>query len=191
MINGADIFSRVQTFKTENFLDFLHTIISQNNCFALLINLVMLHIVQLARHFCKLRVGVASCDGRGRDNEWRSSLVNQDRVYFVNNRVMERALAQLLSLANHVVAQVVKPKLVIRAISDISLICLDPSTGLEALHPGIVMVRITEIRVIYKRVIRNNNCCFQAQEMVYLPHPSGITLGKIIVDRHNMHALAG
>ena len=80
------------------------------------------------------------------------------------------ALHHSLLVDGHIVAQVVKAELVVRAVGDVCLI-----------H-GLALGRLDLV---------DHEADGQAEETVYLAHPLGVALGKVIVDRYNVHALAG
>ena len=79
------------------------------------------------------------------------------------------SLHELLGIELHVVAQIVKTKFVIGSVGDIGVI------GFLALFIG---------------QTGNNHATGQAKEVIQLSHPSRVTLGQIVVDRNDMHALA-
>ena len=60
--------------------------------------------------------------GRTRDDERRTRLINEDRVDFVHDGIVLAALVHLRQLGFHVVAQIVKAKLVVGRIGDIGLV---------------------------------------------------------------------
>ena len=54
------------------------------------------------------------------NNKRRSGLVDQNRVYLIDDRVMQLSLNQLLLVDDHVVTQIIKSKLIIRHIGDVT-----------------------------------------------------------------------
>ena len=79
------------------------------------------------------------------------------------------ALDHVLLIKGHVVAQIVKAQLVVRAVGDIG------SIG------GAALVRLE---------IVDDEADREAEEAIDLSHPLRVALGQIIVDRDNVHALA-
>ena len=71
---------------------------------------------------------------------------------------------------DHVVAQVVEAELVVGAIGDIR--------GVGGL-------------LAFARHLRQVHSYRQSEEAVHTPHPLGVALGEVVVDSHDMHALAG
>ena len=80
------------------------------------------------------------------------------------------ALYALVHINGHVVAQVVKTKLVVGTVGDVSLV-----------H------RLTILRC--NRM--DDQTGRQTEVTVYLAHPLGVTLCQIVVDRDDVHTLAG
>ena len=108
--------------------------------------------------------------GLSRDDERRARLVDEDRVHFVDDRVAQAALHALADREHHVVAQVVEAELVVRAVGDVG--------GVRGL-----LVRVAHLREVHADR--------QAEELEDAPHPVGVALGEVVVDRDDMHALAG
>ncbi len=107
--------------------------------------------------------------GRTGDDQRRARLVDQDRIDLVDDRVVEGPLDHGVHVVLHVVAQVIEAQLVVGAVGDIAAI------GLGALLVG---------HVVHDHAGR------EAEEAVDLAHPLGVALGKVVVHRHDMHALA-
>ena len=114
--------------------------------------------VQLGRF-----VGRAGNDQRG------TRLVDQDRVHFVDDGVMQAALVAVGLAQRHVVAQVVETELVVGAVGDVGAV-------------GGVLVRMRHARVDHAHA--------QAQPVVQLAHLGGVAAGQIVVHRDHVHALA-
>ena len=108
--------------------------------------------------------------GLARDDERRARLVDQDRVHFVDDRVAQAALHALARREHHVVAQVVEAELVVGAVGDVG--------GVRGLLVGVAHLR----QVDADR---------EAEEPVDAPHPVGVALREVVVDRDDVHALAG
>src|SRR5438132_10248498 len=106
--------------------------------------------------------------GRTADDERRSRLVYQDRVYFIDNRVMITALDLLLARGGHsVVAQIIETELAVRAVSDVAGVLLAP-------------------RVRFLIVLNATDS--QPKKIVERTHPFGVASREIIVHRHQMRA---
>src|SRR5947199_7437738 len=109
--------------------------------------------------------------GRSADDEWRPRFVDQDRVYFVDNRVMITALDLLFARGGHtVVAQVIEAELAVRSVRDVA---------------GVLLT--TNIRLL----IVLNTANGQPEKCVKLPHPFGVAASEIIIHRYEMRAAPG
>ena len=80
------------------------------------------------------------------------------------------ALYHVLLVQRHVITQVVKAELVVGAVCDIRIVRFAAFIGAE---------------VVY------NQADAQTEEAVDLSHPLRVTLGKIIIDRDDMHTVSG
>ncbi len=137
-----------------------------------------------SRHFGKLRLAslfklpcehvaklIKPCGlaALSRYNKRSPRLVYKDRIDLVHDGEMKTSLNKLFFIYDHVVPQIIKSKLVIGYICYIAVVRLAPF-------------------IIVHAVKHDSDC--KPQEFVYLSHPLGVTLGKIIVYRNDMHALA-
>ncbi len=100
----------------------------------------------------------------------RASLVDQDRIDFVDDRVMQAALQALGRLECHVRAQVVEAVLIVGAVADVAGVGL--ALGLHALAG-------------------HDDADAHAQRRVDRAHPGGVALGQVVVDGDHVHAFAG
>ena len=108
--------------------------------------------------------------GLARDDERRARLVDQDRVDFVDDRVVEAALHALRRLEHHVVAQVIEAELVVGAVGDVG------------------RVRRLLGRVVHLRQVDADR---QPEEAVDPPHPVRVALREVVVDGDEVNAVAG
>jgi hypothetical protein len=104
-----------------------------------------------------------------RNNQRRARFVDQDRIDFIDDRVVQLALIPFARRGGHVVAQVVETEFVIGAVRDIG------------------SVRALLVRMVH---LRQDHADRQAEKAVNPSHPFGISLGQVIVDRDDVHALA-
>src|SRR5437763_14013304 len=101
--------------------------------------------------------------GRAADDERRPRFVDQDRVYFVDNRVIIAALDLLFACRGHsVVAEIIETELAVRAVSDVA---------------GVLLA--TDIRLLV--VLNATNA--QPNEIVERTHPFRVASGEIIIHR--------
>src|SRR5687768_12909593 len=88
-----------------------------------------------------------------RDDQRGAGLVDQDRVYLIDDGIVVAALDAIGQVELHVVAQVVEAELVIRAVSDVG---------------GVTLAPLLVIQVV------NDHPNRQAQKLVELSHPLGV-----------------
>ena len=103
------------------------------------------------------------------NNERGTRFVDEDRVDLVDNRVIVRALDHLLEMEFHVIAQVVETQFVIGAVGHIAGILLAPFLVGQAVDDA---------------------AHGQAEELIDLAHPCCVAARQIVVDGHDMYALA-
>ena len=103
------------------------------------------------------------------DDKRRTGLIDEDGVDLVDDDEVMAALDHVLLIKSHVVAQIVKAELVVRAVGDIG------SIG------GAALVRLE---------IVDDQADREAEEAIDLPHPFRVALGQIVVDRDDVHALS-
>lgn len=104
------------------------------------------------------------------DDQRRTGLVDEDRVDLVDDGEVVAALDELLLGPRHVVAEVVEPELVVRAVRDVAGVLL---TALGRSHVG------------------DDAADLEAEELVHPAHHLGVALGQVVVDRDQVHTLAG
>ena len=97
-------------------------------------------------------------------------LVDQDRVDLVDDRVGVTALDHVGDRPGHVVAQVVEPELVVRAVGDVAGVLLAP---------------------LLRRHVGQDAADGQPQEAVHPAHQLGLVLGQVVVHRDHVHPPAG
>ncbi len=107
--------------------------------------------------------------GGAGDDERSAGFVDQDAVDFIDHGEVEGALHHLAALVLHIVAQVVEPEFVIGAVGNVA------GVGFAPLRFG---------------QIRYDDADGQTEEGVKLPHPFRIAAGKVVIDRHDVDALA-
>ena len=155
----------------QHILDAFATGFGQRNClefFILVVSGGILH--QLLHHDVDLAVQIRTVLGGAGDDQRRAGFIDQDGVDLVNDRVEEIALDHIFQAVFHVVAQVVEAELVVGAVGDVG----------GVLHPLGVLV-----------LAMDDHAVGQAEEIVDLPHPVGVTPSEVVVNRDDMNALAG
>ena len=138
--------------------------------------------IELRRELGEAVVEVRGLLGRAGDDQRRARLVDEDVVDLVDDReVVHRdrpavladapaVLDLLLQPGGHVVAQVVEPELGVRAVRDVRRV------GRALLLVGLVVLQHAD---------------GQAEAFVDRPHPVRVAAGQVVVDRDDVHALAG
>ena len=104
------------------------------------------------------------------DDQRRARFVDQDRVHFVDDAVVQPALHPVCAFVDHVVTQVVEAVFVVGAVGDVGLV---RGLLLLARHVGQV------------------DADAQTQEVVQLAHPLRVAVRQVVVHGDHVHALAG
>ena len=132
---------------------------------------ILLEIVEVLDGGTILFVELIVAFGYGTgDDQRRSGVVDQYRVDLIDDGVVVFALYEVFGRRGHVVAQVVETVFVVRTEGDIGHVSLTAGVGV-----GLRIVDAGDRQTV---------------EFVHRPHPFGVTLGQIVVDRYHVHALA-
>ena len=136
----------------------------------LLIDLVVLARAQALRHLGELLVPLVDVPGGGPGDDQRSAcLVDENGVDLVDDDEGVAPLDQILGALSHIVAQVVKTELIVRAVGDVAGVLLTTLCG---------------------SLTGQNATGGQPQEAVDAPHEVGLVLGEVVVDGYHVDALA-
>ena len=149
-------------------LDMLGTVFGQVDRFGLFVLLIII-LGQIEHDLVDPDIQLGLVVGGAGDNQRGARFVDQDRIDLVDDREIEGAMDHLLAVELHIVAQIIEPQLVVRRIGDVAAI------GFAALH----FVEVGD-----------DDPGGQPQETIDLPHPFGVAAGEIVVDGHDMNALA-
>ena len=125
---------------------------------------------------------------RARDDQRGPGLVDEDVVHLVHDAVVELALDELRRRELHVVAQVIEPELAVGPVGDVGPVGLLPRAGPEVRHAhvGRAHRRVEQVgRLVLEDAHR------EPQGVVDGPHPLGVPLGQVVVDRDDVDPLAG
>ena len=162
-------------FCDEQVLKRLHTLFGQVYLLAFLINRIIprtfffLLALKLWHHGIEREIERAVSIGRTGDNQGCARLIDEDRVHFIDYRKVQFSLDFLLNRVRHVVAQVVKTKLVIGAVGHVT------GVGVSALLRG---------------QATDDDANAQAEKVVELGHPLRVTTSEIVVDRDDVYTSA-
>ena len=104
---------------------------------------------------------------RTRDNERSTCIVNEHRVYLVDNSIIMLALYKVGGTHGHVVTKVVKTKFVVSTKSNVAIVCTTASFTV-----GLVLVDAVHA---------------QPMELIERSHPFRVTFGEVVIDSHHVH----
>ena len=164
------IFRVVDVGDAERGFDALGALVGQADGLFLLFNLEVNVALERADDRVHSRVEVGRFVARAGDNQRGARFVNQDGVHFVDDGEVVAALHQLALADDHVVAQVVEAQLVVRAVGDVA---------------GIGGAALGAVQIV------DNQADAQPHEAVDFAHPFAVAARQIVVDGHDVHALAG
>ena len=105
-----------------------------------------------------------------RDDQRRTSIVNQHRVDLIDDGIVVLALHEVFRAHGHIVAQIVETKFIVRTERDVGLISA----------AACFRVRLMLIDAVYA----------QSVEHIERAHPFRVTLGQIVVDCHDVNTIA-
>ena len=153
---------------TSPFLHALHPCVVEGYGAALLVDLVIA-LIEPGDQAVDGLIEVGLVLRRPRDDEGRAGLVDEDRIDFIDDGVVEGALDHGFELELHVVAQVVETELVVGAVGHVGDVGGTALIVRKAMHDAADL---------------------DAQEPVDLAHPLGIAARQIIVHGDDVNALA-
>ena len=160
----------VEVVDAELVLDELDALLGDGDRALVLLDLVVGVALHQRHDPGELAVPLGAGLGRAADDQRGAGLVDEDRVDLVDDREVVPALHQVGLAPGHVVAQVVEAELVVRAVGDVAGVLLAPVRRLLA---------------------GQDDADRQAEEPVHPAHPLGVALGQVVVDRDDVHAVAG
>ena len=169
MVLRRDVGGVVEVVDAEGLFHIEHALVGEGGGLALLVDGVVLFLFEPADDLVDLLIEIGGLVGRAGDDERGTGFVDEDGVHFVDDGVMVTALHKLLGVKFHVVAQVVEAELVVRAVGD---------------------VRGVGFLALFVAQARDDDADAEAEEGIEPAHPFGVTLGEVVVDGHDMHALA-
>ena len=114
---------------------------------------------------------VVAFGNRAGDNQRSTGVVNQYRVYLIDDGIIVLTLYKVFRADSHIVTQVVEAEFVVRTESDVGKISL-------AACVGVGLVSVDAIHA-------------QAVEHIERAHPFGVTFCQIVVHGYYVHAVSG
>ena len=169
MVHEHRVHVVVQVLDLQDLLDLRDARLGHGHLELRLLDLVVHVAGEPRRHARERLVPLRGVRDHAGDDQRRARLVDQDRVDLVHDREAIAALHALVQAHRHVVAQVVEPELVVRAVGDVRPVGRAP---LRRRHVGLDQPDL------------------QPEEPVDAAHPFGIALGEVVVDGDDVHALA-
>ena len=103
------------------------------------------------------------------NNQRCSCFINQDRVNFIDDCVMQISKHQLLLIDHHVITQIIETKFVVGNIGNVAVVC---GSSLFRLH------------------VVQNHTNRQSKKFMYLAHHLSITLCQIVIDSYYMNSFS-
>ncbi len=182
VLDIVEIVGFEQARRDKALFDLFRAFLGQGDGAALLVGVVEAHAFagavgdrvvigdEVLNHLVDRHVEIGLVLGRAGDDQRGARFVDQDRVDFVDDRMVERALHHLAALVLHVVAQVVEAEFVVGTVGNIGLVGCP---------------------LFLRWLARGHDTHLHAQEPIELAHPVGITTGQVIVHGNHVDTLAG
>ena len=189
VIDNACVVGRIKGLDTENILNFFDALVGQSNRAALFIDNVIF-VGKLRANLSELIVALRIVASWRRNDERRTSFIDQDRVDLIDNREVEFALTEIFGIFDHVVTQIVEAEFVVGTIGNIAEVGLFTSTWFEMLEALIVVVFVGVIWVVAEASLVDDDTNGKTEEVIELTHPAGVALCKVIVDGHHVDTAA-
>ena len=126
--------------------------------------------------------------GLAADDQRRPRLVDEDVVDLVDDREAALALDPLVELDDHVVAQVVEPELVVRAVGHVGGVGLAPGDRPQVDQP-LVVGRVAGLE--HERGVVGDHPEADPEEVEDRAHPLRVAPGQVVVDGDDVDAAAG
>ena len=164
----VEIIALEQAGGLQQALDLLGAVFGQRDRALLLVLLIIL-LDQLLHDRVDRDIQLRLVVGRTGNDQRRARFVDQDRIDFVDDRMVERALDHRTAIELHVIAQIIEAEFIVGRIGDVGII------GLAAL--------------VFRQV-GHDHTGGEAQEAIDLTHPFAVTAGQIVVHGDDMDALA-
>ena len=109
---------------------------------------------------------------RTRNNQWRTCIVNQYAIHLIHDgKVVAARLNAIFIAARHVVAQVIKTKLVVGSVCDVTVVG----------SATVFRIWLVLIDTVNGQTVEVEDGC----------HPLTITLCEVVVHRYHVHPTSG
>ena len=172
MVEVLHVHRIVQVAHAESRLDLVDAFVGQADLALLFVDSEVDLFLQHVDLAVDRAVAVDGVIGGAGDDQRRTCFIDEDRVDFIDDRVVVAALDVVLQLELHVVAEVVEAELVVRAVGDVGRVRRPFCSGVVALSGEDLAVG-------------------EPEEVVDSTHPVGIATREVVVDGDDVHAFAG
>ncbi len=148
-------------------LDLPDPFLGQGHYISLFIDNIVILVNQAGNKFGDAHIEVGRFVAFPGNNQRGTGLIDQDRVDFVDDGVIEGTLNHVIGRHHHIVTQVIETQFVIGAKGNVA--------GISGFALGVG-------QVVDDQAYR------QAAEFIYRSHPSGITAGQVVIDGNDVDA---
>ncbi len=170
MVHQIHVRGIVQIARAEHLLDLDVALLGKRRGLGLFLDRVINVLLQARDDAVDLIILVRGIFRGTGDDKRGPGLVDQDRVDLVHDGKVELALSIVRKVEFHVIAQIVEPELVVRAVGHVRAVGLLP---------------------LFVRKAMDDHAHGHTEEGIDRAHPQGVTPGEIVVHRDHMHTLAG
>jgi len=170
MMLKANVLRIIKVFQIKQFFAAYHPLFREQDGAQLLVHSEVLFVFQFRNQGVDLHVQPGGVLGRTGNDQRGPGLVDQDGVHLVHDAEKQVPLDQVLHPELHVVPQIIKAELIVRAVGHVGVV------GRLALRIGQPV---------------EDHPDFQPQKTINPAHPLRVAAGQIVVDRDHVHALAG
>jgi len=108
----------------QQFLNSGNPLVAKYNRFSLLLDLIICFLVQPWYNFINQVIFIRTILCRSGNNQGSPGLINQDTIHLIDNGIIQFPLGIIIQLKFHIVTEVVKTKLIIGSIGNITAIGL-------------------------------------------------------------------
>ena len=166
-VRQLDVLGRIEVLDADELFDLWHCAVGGRDGLLLLVDCVVLALLEVAHGICHDGVVVRRLCSGTRDDERGARLIDENGVHLVDDRVMQIALYHLTLREHHVVAQIVKAELVVRAERDVG---------------GVRRLALREIHVVRDESDR------EPEVAVEFAHPLAVAPCEVVVDGDHVDA---
>ena len=186
----AGVLGVVDVLDAERLLDFVGTVVGEGDAFVLEVGYVVLLGLEPRHDLGEGAIDVAGLLCRATDDERGPGLVDEDAVDLVDDGEVIGRVATLhltLEVGDHVVAEVVEAEFVVSAVGDVGVVDVLAGGRNEVAEGGVIEVRFW-VEEVAGVVLEDADG--EAEAVVDLTHPLGVTLGEVVVDGDEVRAIA-